>query len=370
MGLKEELLVATRKVVKDGYDMSIGELMSLYKTNELVINPKYQRYFRWDESQKTRFIESLMLGIPIPPIFVYTTGKQWELVDGLQRISTILEFAGILRDPDDPSGNTLRPPSTLEGTSLLPSLAGKKWSPADDNDEDCLTEEQQFDLKRARIRVEILKKESDPIAKYELFQRLNGGGSTLSEQEMRSCVIVMIDETFHDWLNSLISHESFAATTLPTERAEKRQLPLELALRFLAFHYVPYNGLDVHEYLDSATITMASSRSIDRTVAATLFHQVFDWLKEAFEGNPFRKWNGTKFTGSFMLSAFECITHGLAHNFDSILEMKNDHRVQWLSDHVRSLWNEPTFDKYSKAGVRGTTRLKHLLPFGKEYFKP
>ncbi len=95
MSLEEEIAVASKKVIKDGYDMSIGELMSLYRDGELVINPKYQRYFRWDLFQKTRFIESLLLGIPIPPIFVYTTsGRKWELVDGLQRVSTILEFAG------------------------------------------------------------------------------------------------------------------------------------------------------------------------------------------------------------------------------------------------------------------------------------
>ena len=103
MSLEDEITNASKKVVKDGYDMSIGELMSLYRDRELIINPKYQRYFRWDISQKTKFIESLLLGIPIPPIFVYTTsGRKWELVDGLQRMSTIFEFAGILRDPSDP----------------------------------------------------------------------------------------------------------------------------------------------------------------------------------------------------------------------------------------------------------------------------
>jgi Protein of unknown function DUF262 len=79
MSLQEEIAEASKKVIKDGYDMSIGELINLYRDRELFINPKYQRYFRWDESQKTRFIETLLLGIPIPPIFVYTTGKKWEI---------------------------------------------------------------------------------------------------------------------------------------------------------------------------------------------------------------------------------------------------------------------------------------------------
>ena len=64
--LEEQIEIARRQIVSDGYAMSVGELISLYKGKELIINPSYQRLFRWEESQKTRFIESLLLGIPIP----------------------------------------------------------------------------------------------------------------------------------------------------------------------------------------------------------------------------------------------------------------------------------------------------------------
>lgn len=82
-------------------DVSFGELLSMYENKEIIINPSFQRYYRWSEEQKTRFIESLLLlllGIPIPPIFVATNGQGvWELVDGLQRISTYLSFVGVLK---------------------------------------------------------------------------------------------------------------------------------------------------------------------------------------------------------------------------------------------------------------------------------
>src|SRR5262245_59523836 len=98
-GLAVEIAKARREVVTDGYDMSVGEIISMYRDEEFIINPEYQRLFRWKPFQKTRFIESLLLGIPVPPIFVFQqkSGK-WELVDGLQRVSTILEFVGELRD--------------------------------------------------------------------------------------------------------------------------------------------------------------------------------------------------------------------------------------------------------------------------------
>ena len=125
MSLDKEIQRARQEIVSDGYDMSVGELMNLYRDREIEISPDFQRLFRWDESRKTRFIESLLLGIPIPPIFVYQNEEGvWELIDGLQRLSTIFEFAGILRSPENDHETYV--PSILEGTKYLPSLANKR----------------------------------------------------------------------------------------------------------------------------------------------------------------------------------------------------------------------------------------------------
>lgn len=96
--LAEEIQVARKKVVTDGYDMSLGEVLNLYRDDELIIDPVFQRLFRWDDERKTRFIESIILGIPIPSIFVsQNENGVWELIDGLQRVSTVLQLTGELR---------------------------------------------------------------------------------------------------------------------------------------------------------------------------------------------------------------------------------------------------------------------------------
>jgi uncharacterized protein with ParB-like and HNH nuclease domain len=100
--LDSEIESAQRKVKTDAYQMSIGEIVNMYKDDELVINPDFQRLFRWEVGQKAKLIESVLLGIPIPSIFVFETDDgKWELIDGLQRISTILEFMGLLKDPEN-----------------------------------------------------------------------------------------------------------------------------------------------------------------------------------------------------------------------------------------------------------------------------
>ena len=86
MSLQEEIDKARGDIKTDAYPMSIGEWINLYRDEELDIHPEFQRFFRWNPGQKSRFIESILLGIPIPPIFVAQTTKGiWDVVDGLAK---------------------------------------------------------------------------------------------------------------------------------------------------------------------------------------------------------------------------------------------------------------------------------------------
>src|SRR5687768_7458967 len=122
--LTEEITNAQRLVRTDAYQMSVGEIVTMYENEEIVIDPEFQRLFRWNTSQKSKLIESLLLGIPIPSIFVFEKEDgSWELIDGLQRISTILEFMGQLKNPD----GGIEEPSILDATKYLPSLHNAVW---------------------------------------------------------------------------------------------------------------------------------------------------------------------------------------------------------------------------------------------------
>ena len=152
-----------RKDMKpDRADMTFGEIINMYKDNEIIISPEFQRAFRWDEERQTRFIESLLLEIPIPPIFVAETNDGvWELVDGLQRLSTILSFFGMLKIEDK---NNL----VLTKGTLIEDLEGFTIN--------TLPERYILSLKRSVCRVEIIRYDSDIEMRYELFNRLNTGG--------------------------------------------------------------------------------------------------------------------------------------------------------------------------------------------------
>jgi uncharacterized protein with ParB-like and HNH nuclease domain len=67
--LESEIEKQSNLLHTERLDVSFGELLSMYENGEIIIKPAFQRFFRWSEEQKTKFIESLLLGIPIPPIF-------------------------------------------------------------------------------------------------------------------------------------------------------------------------------------------------------------------------------------------------------------------------------------------------------------
>ncbi len=86
MGLQEEIDLAAREIVTDAYQMSIGELINLYRDGDLDLHPEFQRFFRWTRAQQSRLIESILIGLPLPSIFVYQRADGvWDVIDGLQR---------------------------------------------------------------------------------------------------------------------------------------------------------------------------------------------------------------------------------------------------------------------------------------------
>ncbi|MEJ5143268.1 DUF262 domain-containing protein [Gluconobacter albidus] len=368
MSLSDEIKTARKQVVTDGYEMSVGEIINLYKENELIIDPVFQRLFRWDDERKTRFIESIILGIPIPPIFVFQNENGvWELIDGLQRISTILQLTGDLKgERADELG-----PLVLNGTRFLPSLDGKKWSDSKHNAKDGIGQALQIEIKRARVRVEILKSESDTSAKFELFQRLNTGGSSLTPQEVRNSITVSLNPKFYKWLVEHSENRHFVKTTGQTTVSLDAQAGVELALRFFAFRAVPYTaGLDVHEYLDDAVIKMAQNQNYKMQEEGSIFNDTFKYIDEALGTSAFKRWDGKRFSGKFLMSVFEVIATGVSKNIVEIKSLKEEKRSDFIKTAAKNLWSDEKFTRYSGAGVRGTTRLSRLLPLAETFLKP
>ena len=218
MALEEEIVARAKEIHTDGYPMSIGEVLSLYREGDIEIHPEFQRIYRWNDNQKSRLIESLLLRIPIPPIFVSQRDDGvWDVIDGVQRLSTIFEFIGVYRDDE----GKLSAPSTLSATEYLPDLKGYRWEQANSGGK-VFTDALRRDIKRAKLEFRIIRKESDANAKYDLFQRLNSGAQ-LSLQEARNCLLVMLNRQMYNEISDLAIDSDFTkAVPRPTSKRTRR----------------------------------------------------------------------------------------------------------------------------------------------------
>lgn len=363
MALKDEIERMRKEIRTDGYAMSIGEWNSLYENRELDIHPEFQRFYRWDDNQKSNLIESILLGIPIPPVFVsQRKDGVWDVIDGLQRLSTIFQFAGILKD----ANNNNIAPLVLQKTRYLPSLEGKKWNDPDD-DANSLTVEQRLIIKRSKIDVSIVLRESDQIAKYELFQRLNTGGSTLTPQEVRNCILIMVNPGFHEWLYNLSRHDSFQETVSLSEKNLVEQYDIELALRFLVFSTLDMaaydRAKDVGEYVTDRMVELAKNAQFNRAQAEQRFKATFDHLRASTGADSFRRFDGGTFKGGFLLSPFEVVAFGLGFNHPNFPPAAETTR------RIQALYGNHVYQQWSGSGVRANSRLPNLIPLGRELFR-
>jgi hypothetical protein len=294
MGLRTEIEARRKEIRTDAYSMSVGEWISLYESDEIDIHPEFQRFFRWTEEQKTNLIESILLGIPIPPVFVsQRENGVWDVVDGLQRLSTIYQLLGILKDE---KGKRVDP-LVLQGTKYLPSLKGRSWEYPDDEGKS-LPAEARLLIKRSKLAASIILRESDETAKYDLFERLNTGGSQLSPQEVRNCILVMLNRDLYFWLRELANYQAFKDCVALSERPVEEAYDIELVLRFVLFSRIPVADLklvgDVGVFLTDRMREIATDPNFDKRRYEKSFHETFDTLSRSVGSDAFKRFNKKK----------------------------------------------------------------------------
>lgn len=369
--LEEEVAAARRTIGSDGYPMSIGEITNLYKEGELHLQPKFQRFFRWTEEQKSRLVESILMGIPIPSIFVSQRDDgSWELVDGLQRLSTLFQLQGVLRrENGDPWT-----PLVLRATKYLPALDGLKWELTDSSEgEDipgAFTRAQRLDIKRSKIDVKIITRESSPEAKFDLFQRLNSYGSVLSAQELRTAALAAVSSDFVDFTRKLATQRSFKTLCRLSSAQLEQSYDVELVLRFLVLHAKPSSELTVNHlrdfnyYLDQEAMRLAADFVNVRGRLQRTFEATFNYLASAGHPDVFRARKNGKTRNRFLNTSFEVFALGLGFH----MRRTRMHTTS-IGAALDAFWGRREMQETFATGRSTEWRLSHFIPIGRELLK-
>lgn len=373
--LEKKIREERRKIKIQDADIMVSQLKEMYVDRESIdVHPEFQRVFRWTQKQKSRFIESILLGIPIPPIFVAEDEDlNWDIIDGVQRLSTIFEFLGVLKDDEN---RTLKP-SVLVETKTLKELEGKVW----DNEyyKHKFSFEQSKYLKNAflnaTLRIIKVDTESDPKAKYDIFDRLNTGGSRLSSQEIRNCLAIMLNRNFYTWLRQLSYNPDFIECMPLSENAKKEQDDLEYVLRFLVYRNINSSEFsssdDITEVITDKMREFCITDNLNYEKEKEVFDKTFELLHSALGDDVFRKYYAEKnrFKGGVMISSFEIIAIGISNNLEDILKLEDS--IKYIKEKIKSLYTNKKYLELQKSKIasqRGVTRFSILTKFGTEYF--
>lgn len=364
--LEKQITDERARLSSDRMDISFGEIINMYRNDELIIRPEYQRLFRWSTKQKTALIESVLLGIPIPPIFVAEDEDGvWELVDGLQRVSTIISFFGELKqdvsrmetvisdntvcneideEMDGYTNSLILNNWELESGSLLEDLEGFNIN--------TLPKKYVINIKRAVCRVEILRGESNTSMKYELFKRLNSGGSKLTPQEIRNAIYRGIDPVINELILELSQNSIFKKLTVLSTQKMQELYDQELVLRFIAFlDNIDNINSNTETFLDKFMEKSLQDNSFNVNYFRDSFVKVFELLDRLDDISVFR--NGRN---AFVPAFFEGITIGIAQNYD--LYKAN---INLLKEKIDFLKGDEKFSNYSGTASNSKSRIKKRL---------
>ena len=298
------------------------------EADELIRAPEYQRKFRWTYEDESYLIESLFLGLPVPSVYVASNPDgTWEVVDGLQRLSTLIHFMS----SSEVALKELEVDGPLRLTELkkLPSFNSLLYKE--------LPTPIRLQFAKRSLRVTALTDKSDPEIRFEVFERLNKGGVSLSPQEVRACIF---RGPFAELLRTLASTPEFRKLVKLQPAYQNDGTREELILKFFAYldWSDRYDG-NIKSFLNS--YMKVEGPKADIAARAALFQSVVDSLLKITGGPIIRKGYGNT-----PLNQLEAILVAAGRIIISGKKIKTPGK-DWL--------NDPDLVKFSTKGTNTKT---------------
>ncbi|MGN8780433.1 DUF262 domain-containing protein [Blautia sp. HCP3S3_C12] len=334
-----------------GADLSFREIISMYEEDELV-KPELQRKYVWDKVEASRFIESILMGLPVPSVFFAQSGSQKLIVDGYQRIMTVYDY---VRGVFTTDGKIFR----LSNSEKI----NERWRNKAFAE---LTIEEQRKIRSTTIHAIIFEQkrpENDDTSLYQIFERINTSGRTLTPQEIRNCVY---QGTFNSLLFELNENSNWRAL-FGNDKADSRMRDIECILRFFV--------------MKSKTVRDSTAKQISLKKELNDFmgkfvnapEEVIDEFRRDFTNtmdkiydnigkNAFRNYLKGKYTNKFHPAIFDSIAVAIYDEIKSgndAFEVKSEKHIELLLDEE--------FKKSCSIRTTDIDNIKTRIRLAKEY---
>lgn len=358
MDIIEEIQTNRKKFRVDHFDIVISEYITRYNTGKLVLDPPYQRKFRWDIDTQSALIESILIGIPLPPIFVFSNENyHWEIIDGLQRTTTLINF---LTNKKDSTGELFR----FSNCSILTNLNGKTL--------DELPTSIRDSINNARIRIELVEDNDDAYSQYLLFSRLNNNGESLSHQELRNFLIYKLNPDFYTKITTELKElQSYQEVmSLPSERINKQEDVEYIVRFFICRKYMENNTNDLKSKLKYKDIPNILTSEIQDFLKVENndnleayykdFTKTFDFISKLQDKHGYKAFN-RKITS---LPNVSIIAPAISLFIDYYLKMD----LTVVRNLINDFYNSEKYIKITKQSYSPVRRFFELSTYAYQYF--
>ena len=322
-----------RKLVSfDSYDMTVRQLLDMVESGDIFVPPEYQRKFVWGNERESELIESIFLGIPVPSLYMATNpDSTWEIVDGVQRLSTLVHYAG-----------TIEMLSSIPKEKHLIISELQKLTALNGFSFEALPKSLQLMFTTRPIRVTVLNDKSDLSVRFDLFERLNTGGVSLTDQEIRNCVY---RGPFNNDIKELSQIKPFTNTVKLKPIDQHNGTAEEMVLRYFAY-MENYKVFDhsvrgfLNDYMKSKALKPIQKKLSD------LFKKTFTTIQQALPDGIIR--NNRSITP---VNLYEAISVGIGLALSEGKSIKQDKIASLLSDvNLRNLTTGATNSKKMVTG--------------------
>lgn len=293
------------EAVVTGTDWTTGTILDQVRRGNINLNPRFQRRDAWTPARKSKFIESVFLGLPIPQLVLAENRDRrgtYLVLDGKQRLLALAQFAA-----DDESEFTRLDLSSLEVREDLNGFALEALREDAERADDLAAFENQT------IRTVVVRNWSDDAFLYLVFLRLNTGSVPLSPQELRQA---LHPGPFVDYIDEFSIESEPVQRALGLAKPDFRMRDVELVLRYFAFARFldAYRG-NLKDFLDE--VCNGLNGEWDRLEAelvtqAENLNQAISTTFEIFGADAFHRWNGERFEGRFNRAVFDIMVYYFA----------------------------------------------------------
>lgn len=342
-----------------GADLSFRELITMYDEEELI-KPELQRKYVWSKDEASKFIDSLLLGLPVPSIFLAKVGDQKLIIDGYQRLMTVYDFVHGIFSGDN------KVFKLTNSEAINQRWRGKAFAE--------LPKDEQRRIQSTTIHAIIFEQKhpANDSGMYKIFERINTSGRTLKPQEIRNCVY---HGAFNTALMSLNEYPIWRKVW-GSDDSDSRMTDVEFILRFFTLDTLMTTGTDLKKVVlkKELNVFMANNAEADEAqinVMKEEFKKVIDIIWNALGRDAFRNLTKSteknptqKFSNSIHPAIFDAVTIATGQ---ILKEGKTGSISNFTKDNYKSLLNDAEFIDCITTRTTNTDKIQRRVELARQH---